>query len=70
MLNSGLFNKLKSLSESKGKYMDSPESVKVRVCRGLRAVGALNCLPAEEALPSLLGRRRQQASAEGCQWVL
>ena len=30
MFRSGVYNKLKALSESKGRYMDSPESVKVR----------------------------------------
>ncbi len=30
MFRSGLYAKLKTMSESKGKYMDSPASVKVR----------------------------------------
>jgi hypothetical protein len=33
MFKSGLYAKLKGLSESKGKYMDSPESVKVSAAR-------------------------------------
>lgn len=43
MLNSGLFNKLRGMSESKGKYMDSPDSIKVGRGRGVGLWGDGTC---------------------------